>query len=104
MATAEEKLTRLAKTMAQELVDRPEEVFVTAIAGEHSLILEINTHPTDVGKLIGKRGVNADAMRELLTAVGGKLRTSVVLEIIDPFSSRHDTVRVYRPPFHRRGT
>ena len=104
METSAERLTRLAKIMAQELVDRPEEVLVTSVAGEYSLIIEINTHPTDVGKLIGKMGVNADAMREILTAVGCKLHISVVLEIIDPFSSRHDTVRVYRPPFHRRGT
>jgi predicted RNA-binding protein YlqC (UPF0109 family) len=56
---------------------------VSEIAGEHASVIELRTAKEDIGKVIGKRGRNAQAMRTILNAASAKLRKRVVLEIID---------------------
>ena len=73
----------LLKQIAEALVDQPEEVQVTELRGETTVILELRVLQEDVGKIIGKQGRTAQALRTILSAVAAKLRKRVVLEIID---------------------
>jgi hypothetical protein len=69
--------------MAQALVDHPENVEVHAVEGENSLILELKVAPDDVGKVIGKGGQTAKAMRKILSAAATKLRKKSMLQIVE---------------------
>lgn len=81
--TAEEQLIELTTTMVKALVDRPDDVHVKAIAGDHVVLLEVGVHPSDFGKVIGRHGTHAVAMRVILWAAAGKLgRCSVRMEIM----------------------
>ena len=73
----------LIETMAKALVEYPDQVNVSEIAGEHALVIELRTAKGDLGKIIGKKGRNAQAIRTILNAASAKLRKRVVLEIID---------------------
>jgi predicted RNA-binding protein YlqC (UPF0109 family) len=73
----------LVKLMAEALVDNPAQVEVTEIAGTDTSVIELKVAKEDMGKIIGKKGRNAQAMRTLLNAASAKLRKRVVLEIID---------------------
>jgi len=73
----------LIEIMAKALVEHPDQVQVIEIAGEHASAIELRTAKDDIGKVIGKRGRNAQAMRTILNAASAKLRKRVVLEIID---------------------
>lgn len=88
MLTQAEQLAHLATIIAKALVDRPNDVRVNATAGEHAVVLNLSVHPDDVGKVIGKNGVHAGAMRRLLSAAAGKLKRSVMLEVVDPLTDR----------------
>ena len=74
-----ELVTRIAKA----LVDNPEDVFVTEVEGENASVLELKVAKTDLGKVIGKQGRTAQAMRTILTAASAKLNKRSVLEIIE---------------------
>lgn len=69
--------------MAQALVDHPEQVNVNAVEGENSVILELKVAPDDVGKVIGKGGQTAKAMRKVLSAAATKLRKRSMLQIVE---------------------
>lgn len=56
---------------------------MSEIAGEHASVIELRTAKEDLGKIIGKRGRNAQAMRAILNAASAKLRKRTVLEIIE---------------------
>ena len=73
----------LVEFMAKALVDNPAQVEVTEIAGRDTSVIELKVAKEDMGKIIGKKGRNAQAMRTLLNAASAKLRKRVVLEIID---------------------
>lgn len=73
----------LVEAIVKAIVDQPEEVQITEIEGTHACIIELRVAPEDVGKVIGKRGVHADAIRRIVHAVGGKKRRRYVLEIIE---------------------
>ncbi len=73
----------LIETIAKALVDHPEAVEVLEIEGEQTSVLELKVHKEDLGKVIGKQGRTARAMRTLLSAVSTKLRKRAVLEIIE---------------------
>ncbi|MBE9535466.1 MAG: KH domain-containing protein [Proteobacteria bacterium] len=73
----------LIEIMAKALIEHPDQVQVNEIAGEHASVIELKTAKEDIGKVIGKRGRNAQAMRTILNAASAKLRKRVVLEIID---------------------
>ena len=76
-------MKELIEIMAKALVEHPDQVQVNEIAGEHASVIELRTAKDDIGKVIGKRGRNAQAMRTILNAASAKLRKRVVLEIID---------------------
>ena len=73
----------LIEIMAKALVEHPEQVRVSEVAGEHASVIELRTAKEDLGKVIGKRGRNAQAMRTILNAASAKLKKRVVLEIIE---------------------
>jgi predicted RNA-binding protein YlqC (UPF0109 family) len=73
----------LITTIVQALVDQPEEVSVNEIGGSHTIMLEVRVAKTDMGKVIGKRGRNAQAIRIILRAASGKTRKSYMFEIVE---------------------
>ncbi|MEE9530405.1 MAG: KH domain-containing protein [Syntrophobacteria bacterium] len=75
-------MKELVECMAKALVDIPDQVEVTEIVGEHTLVIEVKVAKEDMGKIIGKKGRNAQAMRTLLNAASAKLRKHVLFEII----------------------
>ena len=73
----------LIELMVKYLVDNPEEVAVVEVQGEMAAIFELRVAKSDIGKVIGKQGNTARAMRTILNAVGAKLNKRCVLEILD---------------------
>lgn len=73
----------LIEQLVKALVDYPDQVQVTQIEGTHSVVLELAVAPQDVGKVIGKKGIHADAIRRLVHAIGGKTKKRYVLEILE---------------------
>ena len=73
----------LITTILQALVDHPEEVSVNEIGGDHTIVLEVRVAKTDMGKIIGKKGRTAQAIRTIMSAVAGKTRKRYILEIIE---------------------
>lgn len=78
-------MKELVETVCKSLVDMPEEVKVTQIDGEQTSILELRVHQSDLGKVIGKQGRTARAIRTILAAAGMKQRRRFNLEIIEQF-------------------
>jgi predicted RNA-binding protein YlqC (UPF0109 family) len=76
-------LKELIQAIAVELVDRPDQVEVTEIAGEHNSVLELRVAKDDIGKVIGKEGRTAQSMRTILTALSTKLGRRAQLDIVD---------------------
>jgi len=73
----------LIESIAKSLVDNPDKVEVFQLDGEQSSILELKVAPEDLGKVIGKQGRNAMAIRVILGAAGMKLKRRFTLEIIE---------------------
>ena len=73
----------LVEHIARALVDHPEDVQVTLVEGPQSAVLELRVHVEDRGKVIGKQGRTAKAIRTLLSAGGMKLRKRYTLEIVE---------------------
>ncbi len=73
----------LMETIAKALVDKPEEVKVTEIEGEKTSVIELAVAKEDLGKVIGKQGRTAKALRTILTAASTKLNKRAVLEIVE---------------------
>jgi uncharacterized protein len=76
-------LKELVEFMARALVDSPEHVRVSEIEGEQTSVIELRVAKEDLGKVIGKQGRTARAMRTLLSAASSKIRKRAVLEIIE---------------------
>ena len=73
----------LVTRIAQALVDNPEQVTVTEVEGNQTSVLELKVAKEDLGKIIGKEGRNARAMRTILGAASAKLKKRAVLEILE---------------------
>lgn len=73
----------LIEYIAKALVDHPEEVRVLEVEGEKTSVIELSVAKEDLGKIIGKQGRTARAIRTILTAASTKLRKRSVLEIIE---------------------
>ena len=69
--------------IAKSLVDKPDEVKLNEIKGDKTTVFELHVAKDDVGKVIGKHGKTAQAIRVLLNATATKLKKRAVLEIID---------------------
>ncbi|HOK06898.1 MAG TPA: KH domain-containing protein [Syntrophales bacterium] len=76
-------MKELIKYMAQALVDHPDQVEVSEIVGEQTSVIELRVAKDDLGKVIGKQGRTAKAMRTILSAASTKVRKRTVLEIIE---------------------
>lgn len=73
----------LVEEIAKALVDSPEEVAVSKVDGERTVVFELHVAKTDIGKVIGKQGNTARAIRTILSAAGTKLGKRFVLEILE---------------------
>lgn len=76
-------MKELIKYMAQALVDNPDKVEVSEVVGEQTSVIELRVAKEDLGKVIGKQGRTAKAMRTILSAASTKVRKRTVLEIIE---------------------
>ena len=76
-------MKELITYIAKALVDKPEEVVVTEIEGEQTSVIELKVAKEDLGKIIGKQGRTARAMRTILSAASTKINKRSVLEIIE---------------------
>ena len=76
-------MRELIEMIAKALVDSPDEVSVHAIDGEQSTVLELKVAQSDLGKVIGKQGRTARAIRTIVGAAGMKLRRRFTLEILE---------------------
>jgi len=75
-------LKDLVEVIAKALVDHPEEVHVNEVEGERSIILELKVAPDDMGKVIGKQGRIAKAIRTVVKAAATREDKRVVVEIL----------------------
>ncbi|MEJ2285677.1 MAG: KH domain-containing protein [Desulfobacterales bacterium] len=73
----------LIAEIVKALVDEPDQVSVTEIEGGHTIVLEVGVAKSDMGKVIGKKGRNAQALRTIMSAVAGKTRKRYVLESME---------------------
>ena len=78
-------MKNLVISICKALVDNPDEVSVTQIDGEQTTILELRVAPSDLGKVIGKQGRTARAVRTILAASGMKQKRRYNLEIIEKY-------------------
>jgi len=76
-------LKEVVEIIARTLVDHPDEVTVREFEAESSIVLELRVDSKDLGKVIGKQGRTARAMRTLLRAAGLKSRKRFILEIVE---------------------
>ena len=76
-------MKELIEYIAKALVDHPEQVKVAEIVGEKTSVIELSVAKEDLGKVIGKQGRTARALRTILTAASTKLKKRTVLEIIE---------------------
>jgi len=77
------QMKELIAYIAKALVDNPDEVEVREVEGEQSSVIELRVSKEDLGKVIGKQGRTARAMRTILSAASTKLRKRAVLDIIE---------------------
>jgi uncharacterized protein len=77
------ELKTLIEYVSKALVDMPDQVEVNEIEGEQTTVLELKVDKSDLGKVIGKQGRTARALRTILNAASTKLRKRSVLEIIE---------------------
>jgi uncharacterized protein len=75
-------MKEMIETIARALVDEPEFVSVSEVGGRYTSILELTVAKTDIGKVIGKQGRTADALRTLLSAASAKAKKRALLEIV----------------------
>jgi len=76
-------MKELISYIAKALVDHPEEVSVSEVEGNQTAVLELKVAKEDLGKVIGKQGRTARAMRTILSAASAKVKKRTVLEIIE---------------------
>ncbi len=77
------EMKELITYIARALVDNPEAVEVSEVQGEQTSVIELKVAKADLGKVIGKQGRTARAMRTILSAASTKIRKRAVLEIIE---------------------
>lgn len=80
---AGEPMQLLIEMIAKALVDKPDEVEVTEVEGEQTTVIELKVAKEDLGKVIGKQGRTARALRTILSAASTKIRKRSVLEILE---------------------
>ena len=76
-------MKELIEYLAKALVDNPDEVQVSEVTGDQTSVLELKVAKDDLGKVIGKQGRSARAMRTILSAAATRMKKRTVLEIIE---------------------
>jgi predicted RNA-binding protein YlqC (UPF0109 family) len=77
------ELVQVIEVIAKSLVDAPQEVSVSEVQGENTTVIQLKVAKTDIGKIIGKEGKTAKAIRTILLGVATKLKRRTVLEILE---------------------
>jgi uncharacterized protein len=77
------QIKELVEVITRALADDPSQIQVNEIIGQQMSILQIRAAKSDLGKIIGKQGQNAHAMRTIVNGAANKLRKRVVLEILE---------------------
>lgn len=75
-------MVELVETIAKALVENPDEVSVKEVSGDQTIVLELRVHADDMGKVIGKQGRIAKAIRAVVKAAASKEKKKVVVEIV----------------------
>ncbi|GEM_PF-581030 len=78
-----ESMRQILEDIVRALVDQPDEVQIKEVIGEHAHVLELRVAKEDLGKVIGKGGSHASAIRTLMAAASGKEKKRYILEIIE---------------------
>ena len=76
-------MKELVEMIAKALVDRTDQVSVEESQGAHTSVVKLRVAKEDIGKIIGKKGANANAIRTILDAAGGKMNKRYILEILE---------------------
>jgi predicted RNA-binding protein YlqC (UPF0109 family) len=76
-------MKELVEFLAKSLVDHPDEITVRELERDHATVIELHVAPSDLGKVIGRQGRTARAMRTVLSAAGTRVRRRFVLDIAD---------------------
>ncbi len=76
-------MKQVIEDIVRSLVDKPDEVQIKEVIGEHAHVLELRVAKEDLGKVIGKGGSHASAIRTLMAAASGKEKKRYILEIIE---------------------
>ena len=76
-------MKELIEYIAKSLVDYPEQVSINVLEGSQATVLELNVAKTDLGKVIGKQGRTAKAIRTILGAASAKNKKRIILEIVE---------------------
>ena len=76
-------MKELIEYISKTLVDHPEELRITEIEGERTIVFELRCNPEDVGKIIGKSGKTIGAIRTLLSTVAARQNRRAVLEVVE---------------------
>ena len=83
MITTATPMDQLVTQIAQTLVDRPEDVLVNAIEGDHTMVLQLRVAKEDIGKVLGEQGRTAQAMRTLISAFASRINKRTLPEILE---------------------
>ncbi|NNF97907.1 MAG: KH domain-containing protein [Desulfobacteraceae bacterium] len=76
-------MKNLIHKIAEALVDQPDKINISEIVGTQSIVLELKVAKEDTGKIIGKHGRTAHAIRTILNGASGKLKKQIILEILE---------------------
>lgn len=76
-------MKELIEQIAKSIVEKPDEVLVRAIEGEHAVVIELRVDRDDIGKVIGKQGRTITAMRTILNAARAQKEKRQILEVIE---------------------
>ena len=83
MNESNQTLSQMVEVIAKMLVDLPEQVSVVEVPGENTTVIQLRVAKSDIGKIIGKEGKTANAIRTLLMGASTKLKRRTVLEIVE---------------------
>ena len=76
-------MIELLQQLIQALVSHPDDVRLTEINGERSLIVELRCHPSDLGKVIGKNGKTISAVRTVMNAIAARQGRRAMIEVVE---------------------
>jgi hypothetical protein len=76
-------MKKLVEQIARALVDVPEQVSVNEIESHQSIVIELSVAKQDLGKIIGRKGQNVQAIRTILNAASGKTKKRIILELLE---------------------